>query len=1231
MNIIAKLSAILSIGLVITFAWIYNPSEEFMGSNARGITFNTATKVPKKDRMDLAWLLEKEITQDPATGEVPKDRLLQAFQYQQQLFAKQGSGKAAIPGVTWVERGPNNCGGRTRAIMVDLNDPTRKTVWAGGVAGGIWKTTDITAASPNWVPIDDFFQNLAITALAQAPTNPAIMYFGTGEGNGNLDAVRGLGIWKSTNGGQTWTQLAATNNSTYYYCQKVLPLGNGDTVFVATRSGLFRSVNGGTSFTKVLGAGIATAGGDIAQDIERMSNGTLYASMSSGSANSGTIHKSFNQGATWTTPLSIPAYVSKREIELGVSVVDTNTIYGLVENSSRITAIIKSTNAGASFDTIAAHPMDADGGVSTTTNPKDFSRGQAWYDLSIAVDPNNSNVLTVGGVDLFKSANGGTSWTQLSHWYGGFGFQEVHADQHFALFSPGSSTICYFGNDGGVYRSEDFTAAAPTLTPKEFNYNTTQFYACDINPTAATNSYLGGTQDNGSHRFSAAGINATVEVTGGDGAFCHIDQDQPQYWFTSYVYTSYYRSSNGGASFSNVLNTSQNVGSFINPSDYDDVNNKMYSSGNNGTFTLWDNPQTGSSLIFDTVPLFNNGRATHVRVSPNVNHRVYFGTNGGRVIRIDNANVIAGIDSFINNGKGMPTGSISCIEVEIGNEDHILATYSNYGVNSVWETKNAGTTWTSVEGNLPDMPIRWLILHPSKPWQAMIATELGVWTTDSLRGTTTNWQPSNAGFSNVRTDMLKMRGIDKQVVAATHGRGFFTTNVFAPPFADFSANKRLAYVSSFIQFTSTSNGATSYLWDFGDGTTSTLANPSKQYLTPGLYNVSLTINGGANNKLINSYIQILPYRPVPYTLALGGSFDLNPNDFGSETPSGVAFARGNSTVASKSGTASGSFAWVTGITGNYGDNNDTRLYSPCFNFTASGTYTIRFKTKNRFEIAYDGYIVEYSLDLGNTWTKLGNAVLANWYDFANTAGGAAFPLNQAFFNATRTSYTLMQYNVSSLAGNSKVSFRIVFKSDGGVTDAGMAVDDFEITGPTNAALPVTLVNFWGKRLDESNALLNFSTSSEKNNKGFEIEKSEDGFNFQSIGFIKGAGNSATMKYYSFTDTKAVKDNLYYRLKQMDEDGRSDYSKIIKIEMNDLSSSLFAMYYQTGNGSGLNLQINTDNAIQGRLYSQDGKLLREISLKSGWQNLDMSELPKGVYLLEVTEKGGRKQVEKVLWF
>ncbi len=226
--------------------------------------------------------------------------------------------------------------------------------------------------------------------------------------------------------------------------------------------------------------------------------------------------------------------------------------------------------------------------------------------------------------------------------------------------------------------------------------------------------YLAGAQDNGSHSFNAAGINNTNEVTGGDGAFCHIDQNQPNYWFSSYVYTSYYRSTNNGSSFSNVLNTSVDVGSFISPSDYDDINNKMYLCGNNSYFVRWDNPQTGNSLTYDTVPLFNGGKITHVKVSPNINNRVYFGLNNGRIVRVDNAHIAATIDTCINIGKGMPTGSVSCIEVETGNDNHILVTYSNYGTNSVWETKNGGLTWASVEGNLPDMPVRWALFNPHK-------------------------------------------------------------------------------------------------------------------------------------------------------------------------------------------------------------------------------------------------------------------------------------------------------------------------------------------------------------------------------------------------------------------------------------------------------------------------------------------------------------------------------------
>ncbi|MBC7383276.1 MAG: hypothetical protein H7296_09855 [Bacteroidia bacterium] len=1220
---VCSLLALLIVALPFVFTTV-KPMLE--GTLSEAYTEALEQKTPLQDRIDLAWQQEFERTQDPALGIVPRERLKLASIHQRNLFSAVSLGKAAIAGITWQERGPNNCGGRTRALLVDMSDATKKTIWAGGAGGGLWKTTNISLLNPTWTPVNDFFQNLAITSISQAPANSQVMYFCTGEGSGNMDAIRGLGVWKSANNGITWTQLLSTNNASFYYCQKVFTLSNGDTVFVATKSGLFRSVNAGNTFTKVLGTGISSTTGNICYDIEMMNNGTLYTTMSGGI--SGSIHKSYNTGATWSAPLTVPGYVNMNQMEIAVAGNDSNVIYALVEYNSKISAIIKSTNAGVSWDTIASHPIDADGGVSVAgINYKDFSRGQAWYDLSLAVDPNNVNVCVVGGVDLFKTGNGGNTWTQLSHWYGGFGYQEVHADQHLAYFEPGSSLVCYFTNDGGIYRSTNMNGSSPAIITKGNNYNTTQFYACDIHPLAGANQFVAGAQDNGSHSFNTAGINATTQVTGGDGAFCHIDQDQPNFWFTSYVYTSYYRSSNSGGSFSNVLNVSGNVGSFISPTDYDDAANKMYMCGNNGTYQRWDNPQTGNSVSTETVGVFNSGKITHVKVSPNNTNRVYFGTNGGRVIRVDNANSSSHIDSFLNNGKGMPTGSVSCIEVETGNDDHLLTTYSNYGVTSIWESKNGGFTWTGVEGNLPDMPVRWALFNPNKSWQVMIATELGIWTTDSLRGFATDWQPSNNGFANVRTDMLKMRASDKQVVAATHGRGLFTSNIFSPPFADFSANRTLVYISQPINFISTSNGASSYNWNFGDGSFSSAQNPVKQYLIAGFYNVTLTINGGAYTKTINSFIHVLPYRAVPYTLAAGGNFETNPDDFGGEVISGTGFVRGSSTTTGKSGTASGSFAWVTGITGNYADNSEVRLYSPSFNCTASGAYTLRFKVKNRFEISYDGYIVEYSINAGNTWTKLGSSVLSSWYDFANTVGVTAFPVTEPFFNATRSTYTQMQYVFSSLAGNSKVCFRVVFKSDNGTVDVGMAIDDFEIIGPTNAALPATLLNFMAQRIGVDQVQLYWTTASEQNNKGFEIERSDDGINFNVLSFKAGKVNSNTTQQYVFTDTNAEQDHLYYRLKQMDLNGAYEYSQIITVGSHQIDKRLVNVMQVSGLKS---LFIETQlTQLTARLLNQSGQQLQQFLLNRGKHIYAFENIAAGIYLLEISDEKGNKQVEKIL--
>lgn len=1183
-------------------------------------------KIPLKDRIDLAWAQEREMTLDPATGDVPRQRLLEAWEYTKTLIGKNQMGKAAITGVSWTERGPNNCGGRTRTMHIDKNDVTNKTIWTAGVAGGLWKTTDITQTNPTWTIVNDFLGNLAITSITQSISNTNIMYFCTGEGYGNSDATRGLGVWKSVDGGATWSQLSSTNNSSFYYCHKIYCPSGPDTVFVCTTTGLYRSVNAGTSFTKVLGSGISSAGGNIVYDIERASNGTLYASTSSSSSATGTIHKSYNNGATWTNPLTLPTSFSKKRMELAVCENDTNSVWAVVENSSTIVKIMKSTDAGVSWAATTGYPDDADSGIPAT----DFSRGQAWYDISIAVDPNNPNVCFVGGVDLFKTSNGGTSWQQISHWYGGFGYQDVHADQHFAMFEPGSSAICYFSNDGGIYRTTNATATTPTLSSKEIGYRTTQFYACAVHPTS-TDFFLAGAQDNGSHRFTASGINSTSEVTGGDGVYCHIDQDQSQYMWTSYVYSNYYRSTNGGSSFSSALSNS--TGRFVNPSDYDNTNNIMYMATSSGAYLRWSNPQSGNSVSTVTVSGFS-GQVSAVTVSPNTSNRVFFGC-GGKIYRVDNAHSGTSLTGTDIGSSSFPSGAyLNCIEVEKGNDNHILVVFTNYGVNSIWETWSGGSTWTSVEGNLPDMPIRWAIFHPQNAYKALVATELGVWSTDSLRGTTTNWGATNSGFANVRVDMLQIRESDRLLAAATHGRGLYTCYLpaSAPPNvvnADFTASKKITYPDKTIQFTSTSTGATSYFWTFGDGTTSTSANPSKTYTQDGIYTVSLNINNGGSVMTKTGFIRILPYRGTPYTLAMGGNFDTNPFDFISDSSTvGTYFQRGSSSISGKSGTNSGFYAWVLGLTQtNYLDNSVAYLYTPSYNMSSTGSYTLQFLTKYNFEASYDGMRVEYSLDGGDSWSVLGTSVATNWYDFANTTTTSVFPNGQAFFNTGSGTYSVKTYSLNSLAGNNKVAFRFVFKSDVNTTAVGAAIDDWQITGPTNAPFPVSFLYFKARRSSATEVNLSWATSSEQNNAGFEIQRrDENAAAFERVAFVEGGLNSNTLLKYIYTDRNDNTGVSYYRLKQTDLDGTFDYSEILRVAANEIDSKLVSSLIPDASGKRFTVVHSAKGEVRYSVINSSGQWLRHNAVLHN-SELAFDGLKPGIYFIEF-RSGNDTQVEKV---
>lgn len=1091
-------------------------------------------KENESEKTGAKQALERDIKmmKDPLLGYVPSQRLVEAKEYKDMLMRSE----AALSGVQWKALGPNNQGGRSRTILIDANDVTGNTVFVASVGGGLWKTTNITAAQPAWVPVDDLMGNLAVTSIAQDPTNAQVMYLCTGEGYFNLDAIRGLGIWKSTNGGTTWTQLASTNNANYYYCQKITVNSTG-VVFVATQTGLYRSANGGTSFTKVLGTGLGITGAtnNFAYDVEVAANGDIYASLD------GSVHKSTNAGVTFAAAQTLP--ITAARIELALAPSDANYAYALCENANVVAGILRTVDGGVNW-TSRNEPDDADPGIPNT----DFSRGQAWYDLSIAVDPNNRDRLFAGGIDLFLSTDGANAWTQVSHWYGGFGFQNVHADQHYVLYKPGSSSEAYFANDGGIYRSTNANTANPTITDKGYNYITAQFYTCAMHPTALTNYFLAGSQDNGSHQFSSGFVQNTIQVTGGDGGFTHIDQDQPQYQFTSYVFSDYYRSADGGATWTNVTTTG---GEFINPTDYDDVNNRMYVCNTANNYKVWTNPQTGGTFTTVAVAGFG-GTASAIKVSPNTANRVFFGLTGGRVFRVDNAHTATPTATDISTGLPLGASSyVSCVEVETGNDNHLLAVYSNYGINSIWESTNGGTSWTSVEGNLPDMPIRWALFNPNNNDQAIIATELGVWSTDNLNGGATNWGASNSGLANVRVDMLQLRTSDKLVIAATHGRGLYYSDIFTTATALFESNTKVTYTGTPVNFLSTSYKGTSWSWNFGDGNTSLSENPSHSYSTPGKYNVTLIINGGASTITKNQHIHVLPNKGTPYLIADGGSFETNTDNFGVVHIAGTSWVRGNSATAGKNGTRSGTNAWVTGLTGNYADNGETILMTPNYNFASPGTYTLQFWARFITEAGFDGFRVEYTTNKGTTWTPLGTTVAVNWYNNANTSGTTIFPSNQAFFSGNSSaSFTQRIRDVSFLAGTSNVAFRIVFKTDVNTNAAGAAIDDFEVVGPPNTVLPLTLTNF---KAFKSNAdvMLQWNTENEQNVSKFIIERSFDGSTFTAIGTVKG--RNLAQDSYSYTDlisqeTPRPKGNLYYRLRMEDLDAGYKYSPTARISI-----------------------------------------------------------------------------------
>ena len=1185
-------SSILFAGGFYFFSNYNQENREIAGENEESEEEEEGEEGDKATVMKEVAAYWKNAMQDPTTGKVPIEEMLKVYeqieQFKQQPSTKSGDMDQAF----WRSRGPRAVGGRTRALLIDKSDPTGNTVFAAGVSGGLWKTTQINAADPQWKIVNDYFDNLNIVTIAQDPNDPDLMFFGTGELH---VGTAGLGIWRSKDGGDTWQKI--TN---YNYTNKMVVHPNGD-VYAGTSSFMYRSQDDGDTWQVVQGPGTRI------NDIEISTDGSIY--LAGGLNNSARIYKSpggstVGNNGTWQNiglNTGFPTGLSR--VELATTPADPNIIYAFVARSSAARSIHKSVNGGQTWTQTSLAPQ----GIDYTSIPGDPSSPspQGWYDLMIDVAPDNANIVIIGAVGIRRSTDGGGSWSRLNN---------IHVDHHEVLFDDDRPGRVYFGNDGGVYRSVD---NGFTIQNRNLGYIVTQFYATAIHPDKYSNYFLAGAQDNSSRKFTEFGISSTTVARGGDGFACHIDQNDPRYQVVSSQNGNWGFSFDGGESWGGGLNLNSG---FYSKSDYDDETQMLYSHDSfPGYIHRWEVPlaQGNEVNITNSSDYFNT-----IQVSPNVSNRLYLGTNNGRVMIVDNMNTGNSKSATFRNIPG--SGNVSSIAIEEGNENHIVVTVSNFNTTNVFESFNEGGSWAAVDGNLPNMPVWYALFHPTDPDKLFIGTEAGVWVTEDLDGGNTQWTPVMNGVPFTRVTQLYTRPSDHLILASTYGRGLFTTDYLSPAAINLKA-VTVAYIDGSIDLVNESINAHKWLWDFGTGATSTDETPTLSFSAAGTYNVDVTMNDTLSEVLP---IKVLPNLQVPYNPSDGGDFESNDGHFGTYSVSGSAFTKGKSSFALKNGTKSGDNAYVLAKDDNFYENNtEARLYTPAYDLSEPGIYEFSFWAKYGIQWGWDGLQVEYSTDKGSNWSVLGKAA-SNWYNYENEQNITSFPAGSAYITGTSTEFTQFKVGLNELIGQSNVAFRFVFKSNAGGTSAGIAIDDIKIRRYTDV-LETRIIQFEGDFKGQDEVTLTWTTLPEYNCKGFKVQYSENGrFDTEGVDYtefsilIDAQGSSIDPVSYVFEPKNMTRDLYYFRIKVFDfNDDFFHTDKIILRRGGFAGDNLdITLIYPNPFTDYLDIAFNQhiNETINFNMYDAAGRLVVSNALnpKDSYYRMATEQLQSGVYILQI---------------
>ena len=804
--------------------------EKSKSGNAKNNTYSSSDGLENASKR-IRWEFKR--TCDPKSGKIPSQIRAKEITFSATLPSSDNARTfSTLPVFNWKQRGPINVGGRTRAVAIDVTD--ENIILAGSVSGGMWRSTN---GGLSWTKVTSPVQYHGITCLVQdkrvGKTN--IWYAGTGEGTGTSASGGGSfhsgnGLFKSTNGGVTWSSVSntSTTNPMFDLYWDIIwnvaldPSATSDEVYVATYGVIYRSTNGGSGAWAVVRGSETANTFSYYTDVAVTQSGVVYAALSSEGPYKG-ISRS-TSGTSWKSILP-PNFPAKYErIVIGIAPSNQNIVYFLVHHTDSAGIATKNYKGDIEYNSFWKYTYLSGDGSGTggiweersQNLPNDGSQfgnfnAQGAYDFCVKVKPDNQSVVFVGGTNLYRSTDA-FSTSNNTTWIGGYKpgsilpeydvYPNQHPDQHGVVFYPSNPTKMISHTDGGVALTNDNMAPEVSWTSLNTGYISTQFYTITLDYfTPGSNIIVGGLQDNGSWFTNNDDFSIPWYFSSkGDGSYCAITAGSEYYYLSRQEgkIGKVKLDSNGvPQSFRRIDPVGGSNYQFIAPFILDPNNqNIMYLTGgkilwrNNDLSQIqltneWDSIATNWSQITDSVGYGTEEKISAITVSWEPAHRLYYGTEEGRIFRMDNADTGAFNPINISSTAFPENGYVSCIAVDRKNADNLMVVFSNYNVYSLFYSADGGTTFSKCAGNLEfkadgtgnGPSCRWAsIMHVGNRTLYFVATSVGVYATDTLMGTSTSWiQQGTTTIGKVVTDMLEFRESDGVVLAATHGNGVYST------------------------------------------------------------------------------------------------------------------------------------------------------------------------------------------------------------------------------------------------------------------------------------------------------------------------------------------------------------------------------------------------------------------------------------------------------------------------